>query len=186
MKLATNMLMAAAIAATLLGCGPKVSGPVVAIEDKIYAVTPAELTVRAGLVSGEVTEMKVIERVEKISGKVDTPARLSAKIKLKNTSADQTVRLIGGKLRYIDTAGNTIKIEEARTEPVIRFTSSSAVQLDPGQDTTQSIEVDFPAVALEAKKLKEIRFELTYVPTAFKQESANLSVVISAGAVKAN
>ena len=184
MRVITHVMMATAIAATMLGCAPKASGPVVVIEDKVYAVTPAEITVKVGLVSGEVSEMKVVERIEKVSGKVDTPARLSAKIKLKNTSVDQTVRLIGGKLRYIDSNGQAIKIEEARTEPVIRFPSSSAVQLDPGQDTTQSVEVDFPAVALTAKKLKEIRFELTYVPTAFKQESANLSVSI--GAPKAN
>ncbi len=147
-------------------------------------MTPADITVKAGIVSGEVTEMKVVERVEKVSGKIDTPARLSAKIKLKNTSADQTVRLIGGKLRYIDMQGQQIKIEEARTEPVIRFTSSNSVQLDPGQDMTQTIEVDFPAIALKAKKLKEIRFDVTYVPTSFKQETASLAVVI--GAPKAN
>jgi hypothetical protein len=184
MRAITNLMLATAVAATLIGCAPKSNGPVVVIEDKLYSVTPADITVRAGLVSGEVTEMKVVERIEKVSGKIETPARLSAKIKLKNISSDQTVRLIGGKLIYIDTQGKQIKIEEARTEPVIRFTSSSAVQLDPGQDTTQSIEVDFPAVALEAKKLKDIRFELSYVPTSFKQESANLSVVI--GVTKAN
>jgi len=184
MRAIANLMLATAVAATLIGCAPKSNGPVVVIEDKLYSVTPADITVRAGLVSGEVTEMKVVERIEKVSGKIETPARLSAKIKLKNISSDQTVRLIGGKLIYIDTQGKQIKIEEARTEPVIRFTSSSAVQLDPGQDTTQSIEVDFPAVALEAKKLKDIRFELSYVPTSFKQESANLSVVI--GVTKAN
>lgn len=184
MRAIPHLIMATAVAATLLGCAPKASGPVVVVEDKLYAVTPAEITVRAGLVSGEVTEMKVIERIEKVSGKIETPARLTAKIKLKNTSADQTVRLIGGKLVYVDAQGKQIKIEEARTEPVIRFTSSSAVQLDPGQDTTQSIEVDFPAAALEAKKLKDIRFELTYVPTAFKQESANLAVVIGVAKAK--
>jgi hypothetical protein len=180
----SNVLMATAIAATLIGCAPKASGPVVVIEDKVYSVTPATITVKAGLVAGEVSEMKIVERIEKVSGKVDTPARLSAKIKLKNTSADQTVRLIGGKLVYVDTQGKQIKIEEARTEPAIRFTSSSAVQLDPGQDTTQTVDVDFPAAALGAGKLREIRFELTYVPTAFRQESAKLSVVI--GAPKAN
>jgi len=184
MRAITNLILATAVAATLIGCAPKPSGPVVVVEDKLYSVTPADITVRAGIVSGEITEMKVVERIEKVSGKIETPARLSAKIKLKNISADQTVRLIGGKLIYIDAQGKTIKVEEARTEPVIRFTSSSAVQLDPGQDTTQSIEVDFPAIALEAKKLKDIRFELSYVPTAFKQESANLSVVI--GVAKVN
>ena len=184
MRAMSNLLMATAVAATLLGCAPKASGPVVLVEDKVYSVMPADITVRTGIISGEVTEMKVVERVEKVSGKIDTPARLTAKIKLKNISADQTVRLIGGKLVYIDAQGKQIKIEEARTEPVIRFTSSSAVQLDPGQDTTQSIEVDFPAAALEAKKLRDIRLDLSYVPTAFKQETANLSVVI--GAPKTN
>ncbi len=184
MRAITQAILASAVAATMAGCAPKASGPVVAIEDKVYSVTPAAITVRTGLVSGEVTEIKVVERVETVSGKVDTPARLSAKIKLKNTSADQTVRLIGGKLAYLDAQGKQIKIEEARTEPVIRFSSSSAVQLDPGQDTTQSVDVDFPAAALAAGKLRDIRLELTYVPTAFRQESARLSVAI--GAPKAN
>ena len=178
MRKSINVIMATAIAATLLGCAPKATGPVVVIEDKLYTVSPAEITVRAGIVSGKVTELKVVERIEKISGRIDTPARLSAKLTLKNTSADQTVRLIGGKLRYIDMQGQSIKIEEARTEPTIRFTSSNAVQLDPGQDTSQTLEVDFPAAALKAKALKEIRFDLTYVPTSFKQETASLAVVI--------
>jgi hypothetical protein len=39
--------------------------------------------VRAGIVAGEVSELKVLERVESVSGKVDTPARLTAKLKLK-------------------------------------------------------------------------------------------------------
>ena len=184
MRTATNVILAAAIAATMLGCAPKSTGPVAVIEDKLYSVTPADIAVKEGIVSGNVTEMKVVERVEKISGKIDTPARLSAKITLKNTSADQTVRLIGGKLRYIDMQGNAIKIEEARTEPTIRFTSSNSLQLDPGQDMTQTVEVDFPAAALASKTLKEIRFDLTYVPTSFKQETASLAVVI--GAPKAN
>ena len=123
--------------------------------------------------------MKVTERVEKDSGKVDTPAKLSAKLKLVNSSSDQTVRLISGKMVYIDEQGQQIKIEEARTEPVIRFTSVSSSQLDPGQDATQSIDVDFPAEALKAKKLKQIRLDLVYAPTSYRQETAN--VVISIG-----
>ena len=58
----------------MLGCAPKASGPVVVIEDKVYTVTPADIAIRAGIVSGEVTEMKVVERIEKVSGKIDTPA----------------------------------------------------------------------------------------------------------------
>jgi hypothetical protein len=166
------------VAAAVLGCAPKSPGTVAVIEDKVYTVTPATMTVRAGIVQAEITEMKVMERVEKGSGRIDVPAKLSAKLKLKNSSSDQTVRLIGGKMVYIDTQGNPIKVEEARTEPAIRFTSMSSSQLDPGQDATQTLDVDFPAEALKAKKLKEIRLNLIYAPTAYRQETATVAVSI--------
>ncbi|HEY0336263.1 MAG TPA: hypothetical protein VGC70_02905 [Burkholderiales bacterium] len=178
MKIWTSTLMACAVAAAVLGCAPKTPGTVAVIEDKVYTVTPATMTVKAGIVQAEITEMKVMERVEKGSGRIDVPAKLSAKLKLKNSSSDQTVRLIGGKMVYIDTQGNPIKVEEARTEPAIRFTSMSSSQLDPGQDATQTLDVDFPAEALKSKKLKEIRLNLIYAPTAYRQETATVAVSI--------
>jgi hypothetical protein len=178
MQIGKTTLMACAVAAALLGCAPKPSATVTVIEDKVYSVTPPTMTVKAGVVTAELTEMKVTERVEKDTRRVESPAKLTAKLKLENSSTDQTVRLIGGKMVYIDMQGKPIKIEEARTEPVIRFTSVSAAQLDPGQNATQTIDVDFPAEALKSKKLKEIRLDLVYTPTAYRQETANLSVTI--------
>ena len=173
-------LVACAVSAALLGCSPPAPSTALVIEDKIYTVTPPEMTVKTGIVTAELTDMKVIERVEKESGRVDSPARLTGKLKLVNSSPDQTVRLIGGKMVYLDAMGQQIKLEEARTEPVIRFTSVSSSQLDPGQDATQSIEVDFPAEALKAKKLKEIRLDIVYAPTAYRQETAKIGVSIGA------
>jgi len=40
------------------------------------------------------------------------------------------------------------------------------------------VDVDFPAEALKAKKLKEIRFELAYIPSPYKEETINFTVVI--------
>ena len=178
MQIWKTTLMVCAVAAALVSCTPKPPGTALTIEEKVYSVTPPAMTVKAGLVTAELTEMKVTERVEKESGRVDTPAKLTGKLKLTNSSADQTVRLIGGKMVYIDMQGRPIKIEEARTEPAIRFTSMSSSQLDPGQDASQSIDVDFPAEALKSKKLKEIRIDLIYAPTAYKQETANVAVSI--------
>src|SRR6266705_2390764 len=61
-------------------------------EDKADAVTPASVKVQAGIVTGEVTAMKVAERVEKGSDRIVSPAKLTATLTLKNTSANQTVR----------------------------------------------------------------------------------------------
>src|SRR5712692_1667017 len=171
----------AAGVAMILGCSQQPSGTAAIIEDKTYPVTPASVTVKAGIVTGEVTELKVTERVEKGSDRVVSPAKLTGTLKLKNTSANQTVRLVAGKIMYIDAQGQLIKLEAARTEPVLKFSAYGSERLDPGQDATQSLDVEFPAEALKAKKLKEIRLELAYIPSPYREESINFTVSIGEG-----
>jgi len=149
-----------------------------AIEDKTYTVTPAAMAVKAGIVTGEVTDMKVTERVEQGSGRVVSPAKLTAKVMLKNSSTDQTVRLVAGKIQYIDAQGQPIKLEDTRTEPTLKFASYGSDRLDPGQEATQSLDVDFPAEALKAKMLKEVRLELAYIPSPYHEETVRFIVSI--------
>jgi hypothetical protein len=171
-------MVTTAVAAMTLGCSQQSPGPAVVIEDKVYTVTPAAVKVKAGIVTGDVTEMKVTERVEKSSGRIVSPAKLTGKLVLKNSSKDQAVRLVGGKILYLDAQGQPIKLAEAQTEPTIKFATYGAETLDPGKDATQSMDVDFPAEALKAKKLKEIRLELVYIPSPYKEEAVNFTVSI--------
>lgn len=179
---ASLMVMSAATAAMTAGCSPQSPAVAATITEKVYTVTPNALKVKAGIVSGEVTEMKVLERVEAGSGKVATPAKLTGKLVLRNVSVDQSVRLIGGKFLYIDAQGQPIKLEDNRSEPTIRIASGygTAERLDPGQDATHMLEAEFPVEALTAKKLKEIRLDLAYIPSAYKQESLKFPVSIGA------
>jgi uncharacterized membrane protein YeaQ/YmgE (transglycosylase-associated protein family) len=170
----------AVVAWMTLGPAPQPAATAAVVDEKTYAVTPASVNVKAGIVTGEVADMKVTERVEQGSNVVVTPAKLTAILRLKNTSADQTVRLVAGKILYIDAQGQPIALENARTDPALRFGSSSE-QLDPGQETTQAVDVEFPAEALKAKTLKEIRLALVYVPTPYRQETVNFAVAIGAG-----
>jgi len=174
------MLLSAAAAMMTVGCAPKPSGVATVIEDKVYPVTPATVAVKAGIVTGEVTDLKITERIEKGSSRIDSPAKLTGALKLKNGSADQTVRLLTAKVRYIDDQGKPIDLEDSRIEAVIRFTSSTFERLDPGQEATQSVDVNFPTAALQARKLKEIRLELTYLPSPYRQETASLPISIGA------
>jgi len=151
------------------------------VEERMYAVTPASVKVKAGMVTGEVTDMKVAERVEKGSDRIVTAAKLTGTLRLKNTSANQTVRLLEGKLRYIDAQGQPIKLEDSRTESTLKFASYGSERLDPGQEAIQSLDVEFPAEALKAKRLKEIRLEFAYIPAQYREETVNFAVSISAG-----
>ena len=152
-----------------------------AIEEKTYAVTPASLQMKAGIVTGEVSEMKVAERVEKGSDRIVTAAKLTGMLKLKNTSANQTVRLLDGKLLYIDAQGQPIKLEDGRTEPTFKFVAyGSSERLDPGQEAIQSLDLEFPTEALKDKRLKQIRLEFAYIPSPYREETVNFAVSIGA------
>jgi len=97
---------------------------------------------------------------------------------LKNSSANQTVRLVAGTIKYIDVQGQPIKLEESRTEPALKFATYGSDRLDPGQEATQSLDVDFPAEALKAKKLKEIRLDLAYIPSPYLEETVHFIVSV--------
>ena len=99
-------------------------------------MTPASVTVRAGIIAGEVTEMKVTEMVEQGSDRVVSPAKLTGTLRLRNTSANQTVHLVGGKILYVDGQGQPIKLEAARTEPTLKFATYGSERLDPGRCET--------------------------------------------------
>jgi hypothetical protein len=185
MKQASSIQAGLAIVSTaagvmMSGCTPQPSQPAAVINDKIYAVTPNAMKVKAGIVTGNFSDMKVTERVEEGSGRVASPAKLTGTLVLKNVSADQSVRLLTGKIVYIDTQGRPLKLENARIEPTLSLSSSygTAERLDPGQEKSQSVDAEFPVEALKLKKLKDIRIELSYIPSAYKEEALNFPVSI--------
>lgn len=173
--------MAGAALAALAACTPTPAAKTAAINDKVYAVAPADLTVKGALMTAALTDMKIVERVEEGTGRVDQPPRLTGKLVLTNMSKDQSLRLVGGKLAYIDLDGKPIPLEDNRTAPTLRVSSTygSQERLDPGQKSSQDVEVEFPAEALKAKRLKEIRMDVQYSPSAYRQETMNFGVSIA-------
>lgn len=177
----TSLILGAAAAAALVGCTPPPAATKAAeVKDSLYTVTPASMTVKAGLLTGEMTDMKITERVEEGTGRVDAPPRLTGKLVLKNVSNDQTLRLLAANMVYVGMDGKPIPLEENRTAPSLKVSSSYGTQerLDPGQETTQNVEVEFPAEALKAKRLKEIRVDLQYIPSPYRQESLRFGVAV--------
>jgi hypothetical protein len=151
------------------------------IEDKTYAVTPSSMTVKCGIITGEVSELKVVERIEKGSARVVSPARLTGTLRLENSSTNRAVHLVESRVLFIDAHGQPIKLEAARTDPAVTFTAYGKERLDPGQESSQALDVQFPVEALKANTLKEIRLELSYIPSPFREETVNFVVSIGEG-----
>jgi len=165
----------------LLGaCSQQPAAPVVVVNDKVYAMAPDAAKVAVGIVSGEITGMKVTERVEEVSGKVSAPAKLSGKLVIKNTSADQSVSMLEAKIIFVDAQGKPLAMEDNRAEPAVKMDSSYGAKnrLDPGQDMTQTLDVEFPVAALKPGVLKEVRIALVYAPAAYNKASLNFPVAL--------
>ena len=76
---------------------------------------------KAWIVTGEVADMKVTEPIEKGSGSVVSPAKLTGELKLRNSSTDETVRFFAGKIQFIDTQGQPIRSDEKQIKPTLKF-----------------------------------------------------------------
>ena len=156
---------------TLDVCVLRLSAPPAVTEARTYPVAPGSVTVQAGIVVGEITAMQVTERVEQSSGRRVSPAKLTATLALTNTSASQSVRLVAGKIQYLDDQWRPIELEESRTEATFTFTTYGSERLDPGRHAVQAVDVVFPAEALKAKKLRGLRLKIAYIPFPYREEA---------------
>ena len=156
----------AACALLAAGCSPKApQAATPAINDKVFSLAPDSLKVKAGIVVGELSGLKVVERVEEGTGRVDTPPRLSGKLVLRNLSPDQSVPLGAG-----------------RTPPQISLAESygsSSARLEPGDNLSRDVDVDFPEAALKDGALKDIRVQVKYTAQPFKREALDFPVALT-------
>jgi hypothetical protein len=155
----------------------------VVIQDRTYPVTPASAAVNIGIITGVVIDLKVTERVERSSDRIVSPARLTGTLRLTNASANRSVRLIEARLLFIDAEGQPIKLTGARTDLPVKLSTYGREWLDPGQNTTQSLDMEFPGEALKTRILRDIRVELSYVASPFREEMVTFAVSIGAGQV---
>lgn len=148
------------------------------IEEQTYVVTPSSVRVRIGIVAGEITDMRVTERIEKSSGRVVSPPKLTGTLRLANTSETHSARLVAAKIQYLDDQWRPILLGDSRTDASFKFTACGSERLDPGQEAVQPVDVAFPAEALEARKLMGLRVEIAYVPSPYRVEGISFAVSI--------
>ena len=175
-------IMAAAVTVINLFCSQQPSGAAAVIEDKTYTVTPASVTVKAGIITGEVIVLKVAERVEKGSGRVVSPAQLTGTLRLKHASANQTVRLVDGKILYIDTQGQPIKREADLLQLLCLQGFGQKV---PIQGLGRILPRGEPLAAVRGEldgRLDPCPVEPAYIPSPFREETVNF--IVSVGEAK--
>lgn len=175
--LLTGVLIAAA--SVLAACSSPPAADIPRIEETTFAVTPARLPVRIGILSGALTNLTVLQRVNAETGEIVYAPQLRGTLTLKNTSSDQAVRLVNGEVQYLDAGGAPIVLGQDRGDSRFSLDSYSSQRLDPGMEVTHNVDVPFPTAALDGTPLAEMRFNVTYIPAPYREASVELPVALA-------
>lgn len=149
-----------------------------ALEGKTYTVTPSTVEVHAGVIAGEMTDLRVVQRVERSAGGAPSPLRLVGTLRLWSSSETHSVRLVVAKIQYLDDQGRRLKLEDSRTEDGFGLTARGREWLDPGQEAIHGFDVAFPAEALAPRKITRLRLEIGYVSSPYREELFSFTVAI--------
>jgi hypothetical protein len=151
-----------------------------AVEERTFALKLTPTPLRVAFLTAELTDLSVVEGVRQGSGEVVEAPKLRGMLKVKNTSKDRTARLVGGTIEYLGAEGHPIALAPGRGDTAFTFYTYSGDRVDPGKDTSQTINVPFPAAAINGEKLAEVRLTLTYIPTPYRTEAATVSASLVA------
>ncbi len=162
----------------LVACGQQGGSVEVAKEEtRTTSIEPNKIAAGGAPLRVEASDLKVVETVEKASGKVVGAPRLKGTLKLENVGTDQTLRLLRGEVAYIGGDGKAVPVAADQDKPALKFGGySSSENLDPGQKNDQTIDVAYPAGAAVAKSVKQIRIHVTYVSSPHKSQNFEIPV----------
>jgi hypothetical protein len=154
------------------------AAPAPAVDVKTVALQPARIPVTTASLTGELEGLTVITRVDKKTGTLTESPDLRAKLRLRNMTADQALRLLSGKVEYLGANGVQIPLAKDQGSSGFSFYPDQQDDVLPGQEMSQVIRVPFPAAALKTHTLRDIRLHLTYRATPYKSETVDSPVTL--------
>ena len=154
------------------------AAPARAVEVRTVALRPARIPVATASLAGHLESLTVISRVDKKTGKpVDSPD-LRATLRLRNATSDQALRLLSGTVEYVGADGAQIPLAKDQGSSGFSFFPDQQSDVLPGQAMSQVVRVPFPAAALKANALRDIRLHLIYRATPYKNETVESPVTL--------
>jgi hypothetical protein len=175
---ALGVVVGVGLGASACTGGSSPPDPAATITTRTFAVTLTSSPMRLGFLTAEFGDLSVVDQVREATGEPVEPPKLRGTLKVKNVSEDRAARLVGGTVRYLDRNGRAIALAAGRDAPAFTFYSGDRV--DPGKETSASIDVPFPAAAMKATPLDDLQVELTYITSPFVREAATTGATVVA------
>ena len=140
---------------------------------KTIVLRPESVPVITGGLTGQLEQLRVTERVDPKTGKIQGEPDLKGLLRLRNTSTDLVIRPLAGTVEYADGGGVEIPLAKDQGKAAFTIYTERASGLRPGEQASQVIDVPFPATALEAHRLQDIRLHLTSLSTPYASVTIN-------------
>lgn len=154
------------------------AAPAPAVEVRTVALQPASIPVATANLAGHLDGLAVTTRVDKKTGKAVDGPDLRATLRLRNATADQSLHLLSGTVEYVGADGAKIPLAKDQGSSGFSFFPDQQSDVLPGQSMSQAIRVPFPAAALKANTLRDIRLHLTYRATPYRNETVDSPVTL--------
>ncbi len=148
------------------------------IDQRTIPLKPGLTFVKTAFLTGELRDLRVVEHVERDSGRLVGTPMLQGMLTLRNDSMNETAQLMGGKVLYLNGEGQHIEVPRDAGSTTFPIFGSVADHLAPGQEISLSIEVPYPAAALMPGRIREVGLELTYTTIPYHQNVVTFPVVL--------
>lgn len=166
-----------ALALVAAACSQQQNGSTVAAQpvEKSYTLV-SSTPMKVDFLTGQLEGLTITERIDPQTKQVVDRPELRGTLTLKNESKDQSARLIGGSLIFLDAKGQVIPVGKDRGDTRFTFSAYETQRLDPGKESSQMIDVPFPQAGLQASEVHSIRLDLNYLPSAYRAQSVDYPV----------
>lgn len=174
--MATNKMLGALIVGTVLvtvGCPQqtKVKGP--AREEVAFPLRRPMIEGQGPALAIAVTDLRVVQTVERGTGKVVVQPHLREVMRITNRSPREAVQIERIRLEYIGRAGKAIGDATVRVTP---FATGAGEKLEPEKTLERELDVALPEELAREKSLAGIRVAVGYIPWRVRDEVVRMAV----------
>ena len=152
----------------------------VPIDQRSIPLKPGTTFVTLSFLTGEIRDLRVVEHVERASGRLVGVPLLRGMLTIQNDSFGNTAHLIAGKIVYVNAEGQHVALPAGAGETTFPIIGSAADRLDPGQQISLAIAVPFPTTGLMPNRIHEVGLELTYTSLPYRQNTVTFPVTLGA------
>ncbi len=139
-------------------------------EEITVALTPSNQEIKGKLFTLNLSDLKIIKRINKSTKELTTTPSLKGSLKISNNSTN-ILDIKEMTIQYLDISENPIPFKNGEKKAKV---SAYWSNIQPEKDSEKSLDVKVPMAAVKEKSIKKIRTHVVHIPIPLKRESMDV------------